>query len=360
MAPTLETPRVENTPIPDLKSGLKIKPLSPSGALDKYEKFNVTPVIGTEFENELQLTELLNAPNSDDLIRDLAVLVSQRGVVFFRNQELSTAKQRELGIRLGELSGKPKTSGLHKHPLTREGSVLGDDVNVIEGTLFRKLYERTKDKSQYASDGWHIDITFEAVPSDYAILKIHTVPESGGDTLWASGYEAYDRLSEEFKEFVTKLTAHHSGAKFQNFTDEKYNNGEKRPLREGDRGAPENVGFENDHPVIRTNPVTGWRSIFVNKGFVTKINGLAKDESDLVLNYLVDQIAKNHDLQVRFKWNKNDVAIWDNRSAFHTATVDYEDDRVGDRVVSLGERPYFDPTSTGRREALGLAPFYVD
>jgi len=279
--------------------------------------------------------------------------------VFFRNQDLSIEKQKELGIRLGELSGKPKTSGLHKHPLTREGTELGDEVNVIEGSKFRKIYVRTKDKSQYAANGWHIDITYEAVPSDYAILKIHTVPASGGDTLWASGYEAYDRLSDEFKKFASKLTAHHSGEHFKELAKGNYDD-ESRDIRGGERGAPENVSLENDHPIIRTNPVTGYRSIFVSKGFVRKINGLTKDESDLVLNHLIDQVAKNHDLQVRFRWNPNDVAIWDNRSAFHSATVDYDDVRIGNRVVSLGERPYLDPKSTGRREALGLEPYYID
>ncbi|KAG8729081.1 hypothetical protein FRC12_021272, partial [Ceratobasidium sp. 428] len=79
-----------------------------------------------------------------------------------------------------------------------------------------------------------------------------------------------------------------------------------------------------------------------------------RDESDTILNYLFSLIQQNHDLQVRFKWNKNDIAIWDNRSVYHTATFDYEKVlRVGDRVVSLGEKPYFDPKSKSRREFLG-------
>jgi alpha-ketoglutarate-dependent taurine dioxygenase len=63
-------------------------------------------------------------------------------------------------------------------------------------------------------------------------------------------------------------------------------------------------------------------------------------------------IAQNHDNQVRFKWRQNDVAIWDNRSNYHTATYDYDDARVGDRVVALGEAPYYDPKSTSRKAAL--------
>lgn len=124
-------------------------PLKSSGALDVYEKFDVTPVIGTEFaRGAVQLKDLLEAPNADDLIRDLAILISSRGVVFFRAQELDLEQQKTLGRKLGELSGKPDTSGLHIHPLTREvwyfcwfgaGCVLADD----HGNSIRSLGTRS-------------------------------------------------------------------------------------------------------------------------------------------------------------------------------------------------------------------------
>lgn len=96
-------------------------PPKPSGALDAYEKFDMTRVVGTEFkQGAVQLADLLKAPNSDDLIRDLAILVAARGVVVLRAQELTLEEQKELTQKLGVLSGKPDTSGLHIHPLTRE------------------------------------------------------------------------------------------------------------------------------------------------------------------------------------------------------------------------------------------------
>lgn len=98
--------------------------------------------------------------------------------------------------------------------------------------------------------------------------------------------------------------------------------------------------------------VTGWKSVYVNKGFTKRINGVTKDESDLLLGYLFNLVTQNHDAQVRFKWRKNDMAIWDNRSMFHCATYDYAEARAGDRVCSLGEAPYLDLASKGRREAL--------
>ncbi|KAK0113462.1 hypothetical protein ONS95_013720 [Cadophora gregata] len=127
-------------------------------------------------------------------------------------------------------------------------------------------------------------------------------------------------------------------------------------LLDQDRGAPENTGtdFTASHPVVRTNPVTGWKSLFgaghqVHAGW---IDNVTETESEVIKAYFLKIIAENHDLQVRFKWRKNDLAIWDNRSVFHTATNDYEGIRQGNRVVSLGEKPFYNPASKCRREAL--------
>ena len=161
------------------------------------------------------------------------------------------------------------------------------------------------DRSKLAANGWHADITFEPVPSDYAILKvgqlctwliqIHTNPNTGGgDTLWASGYEVYSRLSPGFAKYLEGLQAVHEASFFRDAA--------KRfgiELREGQRGSPLNHGSEltATHPVIRVSestlqavliadPVTGIKSVFVNKGFTRRILGVSKDESDLILNYL--------------------------------------------------------------------------
>jgi alpha-ketoglutarate-dependent taurine dioxygenase len=173
--------------------------------------------------------------------------------------------------------------------------------------------------------------------------------------LWASGYEIYDRLSPPMRSFLEGLTATHD-ANF--FHDQARLLG--NPLREGQRGSPLNQGpdLSATHPVVRTNPVTGWRSVFVNRGFTKRINGVTKDESDALLAYLFGLVTQNHDAQVRFRWGEGgqDVAVWDNRCTLHCATYDYgEEDREGDRVCSLGEAPYLDlAVGSGRREALGL------
>lgn len=109
--------------------------------------------------------------------------------------------------------------------------------------------------------------------------------------------------------------------------------------------------------MIRTNPVTGWKSVFGVGHHVQHINDLTKEESQHLLNWFLALITENHDLQVRHRWqNANDLAIWDNRSVLHAATPDYIDqglgERTGQRAVSLGEKPYLDENSISRREAL--------
>ncbi|KAJ3539772.1 hypothetical protein NM688_g6317 [Phlebia brevispora] len=319
------------------------KSLEPFGPVDE------TAHIGTIFPSDsVQLSAFLNAGNSDELIHDLATLVAHRGVVFFKNQDLTIQQQKELGLRLGQLSGRPAESSLHKHPVSEDTPELGADTSVISssGGIARAGYV----PNIRASFGWHADITFEPVPSDYAILKMHTLPQVGGDTLWASAYEAYDRLSPALQRFLEGLTAEHDGNFFHNTAKQL------GVAIQKDRGNPANNGedLRAIHPVVRTNPVTGYKGLFVNKSFTKRIIELHPEESDTLLDYLFRQVSENHDLQVRYKWGINDVAIWDNRSTFHTATNDYSAHRQGNRVVGIGEKPYFDPASKSRRSELKL------
>ena len=110
-------------------------------------------------------------------------------------------------------------------------------------------------------------------------------------TLWASGYEVYDRLSPALAQFLEGLTATHE-AKF--FHEEAARLG--NPLRTTIRGSPLNQGpaLEAVHPIIRTNPVTGWKSVYVNRGFTRRINGVTKDESDVLLQYLFNVSRRKH------------------------------------------------------------------
>ncbi|TGZ81901.1 alpha-ketoglutarate-dependent taurine dioxygenase [Ascodesmis nigricans] len=333
--------------------------LTPTGALaalPNLKAHDLTPVIGREISG-IQLRDILNAPNSEELLRDLAITVSQRNVVFLRNQDLTTDELKTLIQRLGLASGKPKDTGLHIHPVInseRDDGGNDNEISKISSELNKKVYQNVQQKGKRQDAGrlWHSDITFETAAPDYSVLQIREKPETGGDTLWASGYELYDRLSEPYQKFLETLTATYAQPGFNRAAER---NG--FTLYTEPRGSPLNIGEELSavHPVIRTNPVTGWKSVYAVGHHVAKINDLTDRESSHLLKEFVKLITRNHDLQVRFHWGANDVAIWDNRSTYHTATYDLEENDVrwGDRAVGIAEVPYLDPESTGRREALG-------
>jgi alpha-ketoglutarate-dependent taurine dioxygenase len=188
---------------------------------------------------------------------------------------------------------------------------------------------------------WHTDLVHERQPAGITHLHNDTVPPIGGDTLWASGYAAYEKLSPGFRKIIDGKYAIYRSA---------------HPYL--DRNDP-NAGpkyIERAHPLVRVHPATGWKALWVNRAMTSHIVGLDRAESDVILNYLYDVYEKNVDIQVRFKWTPGTSALWDNRITIHNASWDYggKYPRHGTRVTSLAEKPFFDAGAPTRREALGL------
>lgn len=240
-------------------------------------------------------------------------------MVFFRAQDnLTDDLQKQLVHRLGQLTNKPSDSKLHIHPVlnnTSEFGVNDAEISTISSLARKKLFrydqgERKNSSRRYDAAQWHSDIQFEPVPADYTSLRLTELPETGGDTLWASGYEIYDRFSRPYQKFFEGLTATFSGDGFIRAAEA---DPERVKLYEQERGSPKNVGKELKavHPVVRTNPVTGWKSIFALGPFPKYINELSDEESSELLKKFRSVITENHDLQVRLKWrNKNDLGMY--------------------------------------------------
>lgn len=153
-------------------------------------------------------------------------------------------------------------------------------------------------------------VTYEVQPPSYTSLKLLTGPPlgGGGDTLWSSQYAAYDILSPFMQTYLKSLTALHSADMQAN---------DSRAIGRPVRREP----VTTKHPLIRTNPVTGWNSLFFNPGFVTKIIGIPKAESDAIIKYLTDVVATTQEIHARFQWGKDDVAFWDNRTTVCTSQL---------------------------------------
>ncbi|KAL1634254.1 hypothetical protein SLS58_010759 [Diplodia intermedia] len=331
------------------------EPLRLSGTLDGVKTRHVTPLLGTEILDE-NLKEWITGPDSDAKLRDLAILISQRGVVAFRAQtDMDPELQKQLVRRLGQLSGKPAECDLWKHPMSL---ARGDDPDCAK--LDAKVQQSTHFSfsdgmpRQTAADEWHVDACFETNPPDYTSLRMTALPSTGGDTMFASSYELYDRLSPPFQKLFEGLKIRYHCASLSKAVKAS-GKGYPHP-----RGAPGNVGFEFEvsHPLVRTNPVTGWKALYSGVLFAECIEGVSESESKMLQDKIQRMITENHDLQARFRWeNPGDIVVWDNRSVLHAATRDHDGqgDRIGWRVTSIGEKPYFDPASVSRKEALAAA-----
>ncbi|TMW65268.1 hypothetical protein Poli38472_009435 [Pythium oligandrum] len=275
---------------------------------------HLAPKIGTEISG-VQLHELTDAQKDE-----LALLIAERGVVFFRDQEINMVQQLELGRYWGPLHTHENLGHPEGNP---EVVVVENTLEQSEAFLKKQIYEPFNE--------WHSDVSCERQPPSYTSFKLLTNPPVGGDTLWASGYEAYERLTPPFKKFVEGLTAIHSSI------DQA-----RGAVARGIHIRREPVEFM--HPVVRTHPVTKKKALYVNAAFTTRIPELSKNESDAVLRFLYKHVAEGHEYQVRFRWTKNAVAIWDNRVTFHYATFDYlPGNRHAVRVTPHGEIPFFDP-----------------
>jgi taurine dioxygenase len=182
--------------------------------------------------------------------------------------------------------------------------------------------------TRVAGERWHSDVSCDPEPPMGSILRLHTVPERGGDTLFSSMYAAYDALSGPMQAWLATLTAEHDGAPYYRSVNARVGRDD------GGRTYPQAV-----HPVVRTHPVSGRKGLFVNEMFTTRIVGLARDESDAVLALLFRHVQRP-EFQCRFQWAPHSIAFWDNRCTQHMAIWDYfPATRSGYRVTIKGERP---------------------
>ena len=272
----------------------------------------VTPNIGAEIDGIN-----LGARLSDSAIEDIRAALLRYKVLFFRDQDITTEQHIAFGRRFGELEVHPSTPDDQQHPEIFHLRTRTDQLPEIDG---RRI----------GANVWHSDVTWRAQPSLGSILMGRTIPEVGGDTMWADMVAAYRGLSPAMKDWVSTLTAIHDGSIFAVLA-----------------GNSRESFWENfppqEHPVVRTHPETGERALYVNAAFTTHIKGLDKKESDWLLDHLFAQAAIP-EYQVRFSWRRNSIAFWDNRSCQHYAIADYAPAaRNMERVTIIGDRPYFEP-----------------
>ena len=266
----------------------------------------LTPAIGAEI-----LGIDLGSADIAARIPEIRAALLSHGVIFFRDQDITTAQHIAFARAFGELE---------IHPATPKDQPNREVLRIEHGP-----------KSRGQENAWHSDVTWREEPSLGSILLAREVPDCGGDTLFANMHLAYERLSDPMKTFCEGLTAVHDIARV--FAKRLG----KRPEELHDTYPPMR------HPVIRTHPETGERAIYVNTAFTSHIEGLAESESRWLLDHLF-ATAKDAEIQCRFRWQAGSVAFWDNRVCQHFAASDYfPARRVMERVTIAGDKPFFTP-----------------
>ena len=267
----------------------------------------LTPVIGAEIEGID-----LSADLSDLQFAEIRRALLEWKVIFFRDQDITTEQHLDFGRRFGSLEVFPFAPPKPGYP----------EVLAITHD----------EKSRGRENAWHSDVTWREIPSLGSILRAIEVPPVGGDTLFADMNMAYDLLPDVIKRRIDgRIAVHdfpHIRAGFR-----------KKGVSEAEIEEFETKYPRVEHPVVRTHPETGRKSLYVNAVFTQHIVGMAPEKSSTLLNQLFAQAAIP-EYQCRFRWRKNSIAFWDNRACQHYAASDYFPAvRRMERVTVVGDRP---------------------
>jgi taurine dioxygenase len=216
-------------------------------------------------------------------------------VLFFRDQPLSS----ENHAAFANLFGQAQLHEAYDH---------------VEGYPQLTILENDRERPSKI-EMWHTDMTFRPCPPIGSILHGVSIPAKGGDTLFASMSAGYEGLSDKMQSLLSSLTAIHD-----------FSYGFRESLEEpGGAERLADMVAENpsvEHPVIRTHPISGKKSIFVNSLFTVRIKGMLPKESRVLLDFLYSHVT-TPEYTCRFNWEPNSVAFWDNRITQHKPVNDY-------------------------------------
>ena len=270
---------------------------------DHFEAALQSPCMGAEIRGVD-----LSRPANPALLKELRTALVEFKVLFFRDQDVSAQQHSDFAHQFGELE---------THPFLPAG----ETPNVIRFA---------KDENTVGVENiWHSDVSWRLEPSLGSILRAHEVPDIGGDTLWADMEAVYEGLPADIKERIDGLRAVHDFV-------HTFGLG----LSDEERTRKQEEFPPASHPIVRTHPETKRACLYVNRIFTSHIEGVDREESEDLLDFLYREIAVP-EYQVRFKWAVNSVAFWDNRSTQHLAASDYwPRTRVMERITIIGDRPY--------------------
>jgi taurine dioxygenase len=273
--------------------------------------FEIRPIAGA-LGAELHGVDLAS-DQSEATIGAIRQALLEHLVIFFRDQDLPSARFLALARRFGRPVEYPFVKG-------------------IEG--FPEIINVTKLEHETINFGgvWHSDTTYLQEPPMATLLVAREVPEAGGDTLFANQYLAFDALSPKLRELLAGLRGVSSSAKA-----DASRTREDRIRSDGSAEARKLLVAE--HPAVRTHPETGRKALFVNRAHTVGFAGMTEAESAPLLEFLFRHQVRP-EFTCRFRWTPGALAIWDNRCAQHYAVNDYQGRRrVMQRITLAGSAP---------------------
>lgn len=254
--------------------------------------------VGAEIEG-IDLSEVI----ADDAVSIIRNALLEHGVVFFRRQCITPAQHDRFARRFGE----PTDVRM---------------VGTVPGFPSMSLVEKAKEQLDNIGGGWHADQTFHDVPPAATVLVARELPAVGGDTLFSSMAAAYDALSEGLRRSLDGLRAVHDNALV----------GRALSARTGKPYVPQQAV----HPVVVRDPLTGRKSLFVNRAYTTRFEGWSERDSEPLLSCLYAH-GQRPEFQCRLRWEEGSVAFWDNIRLWHYAVNDYHGQRrVMHRIAIRG------------------------
>ena len=241
---------------------------------------------------------------TDSEVESLRQAIGEYGVLFFRNQTLTP----ESHIRMAESFGTIN--------INRFFTPVADYPQIAQVL-------KEPDHKKNIGEKWHTDHSYDQIPALGSILVARELPDTGGDTVFASMFAAYDALDKSMKKRLASLTATHSSR--HTFGAKAYEKEDHKDLagRLGNTGAAKQDAV---HPVVIRHPISGKKALYVNPGFTLYINDVDEKESETLLEELYAH-CRNEKFMHRFKWEDGSVAFWDNRATWHSAMNDYPGQR---------------------------------
>ena len=245
----------------------------------------------------------VSKPMSEGFFGEIYQAFLEHGILLFRDQDVTREQHIEFSRRFGELD-RHDALPRDRHPDYPELLLVTNEPNP----------DGSPSNSRYTGRQWHSDMSFTTVPSLGSLLRGITIPEVGGDTVFANMYLAYESLSDGMKKLIADLHG------IQLSGTRKINDlasGLERQAEQKKLNPPV------AQPVVRVHPETGRKALYLGDK-VKRFDGMTEDESQPLIKYL-NEHATRFEFIYRHQWRKDDIVVWDNRCTMHLALGDFDE-----------------------------------